>query len=98
MIYRCGDDASYGGAEKENHFEQVYYVWGIKYDVRSKVTHLLSGDRVLLHIFLGAFATEVATDFAKGGCFFEKTDNFSLILPNFSKKVHDFFAKGVERK
>ena len=67
MIYRCGDDASYGGAEKENHFEQVYYVWGIKYDVRSKVTHLLSGDRVLLHIFLGAFATEVAADFAKGG-------------------------------
>ena len=40
---------------------------GIKYDVRSKVTHLLSGDRVLLHIFLGAFATEVAADFAKGG-------------------------------
>lgn len=34
----------------------------------------------------------------KFGCFFEKTDNFSLILPNFSKKVHDFFAKGVERK
>ena len=53
MIYRCGDDASYGGAEKENHFELVYYVWEIKYDVRSKVTHLLSGDRVLLHIFLG---------------------------------------------
>jgi hypothetical protein len=40
---------------------------GIKYDVRSKVTHLLSGDRVLLHIFLGVFATEVAADFAKGG-------------------------------
>lgn len=34
----------------------------------------------------------------KLGYFFEKTDNFSLILPNFSKKVHDFFAKGVERK
>ena len=66
MIGRSGDDASNGGAEKENHFEQVYYVWGIKYDVRSKVTHLLSGDRVLLHIFLGAFATEVAADFAKG--------------------------------
>ena len=108
--------------------------------MRSKVTHLLSGDRVLLHIFLGAFATEVAADFAKGGffetesangalttanflldgrsksariatfssnvhnagrklgCFFEKMDNFSLILPNFSKKVHHFFAKGVKNE
>ncbi len=34
----------------------------------------------------------------KLGYFFEKTDNFLLILPNFSKKVHHFFAKGVERK
>ena len=67
MIYRCGDDASYGGAEKENHFEQVYYVWGIKYDMRGKVTHLLSADRAPIHIFIPAFSVESSALFPESG-------------------------------
>ena len=47
---------------------------------------------------IATFSSNVHNVGRKLGCFFEKTDNFSLILPNFSKKVHDFFAKGVERK
>ena len=58
MIGRSGDNASNGGAEKENHFEQVYYVWGIEYDMRGKVTHLLSADHAPIHIFIPAFSVE----------------------------------------
>lgn len=47
---------------------------------------------------IATFSSNVHNAGRKLGYFFEKTDNFSLILPNFSKKVHDFFAKGVEKK
>ena len=47
---------------------------------------------------IATFSSNVHNAGRKLGYFFEKMDNFSLILPNFSKKVHHFFAKGVERK
>lgn len=47
---------------------------------------------------IATFSSNVHNTGRKLGCFFEKTDNFSLILPNFSKKAHDFFAKGVENE
>jgi len=47
---------------------------------------------------IATFSSNVHNAGRKLGYFFEKTDNFSLILPNFSKKVHHFFAKGVEKK
>lgn len=43
---------------------------------------------------IATFSSNIHNAGRKLGCFFEKTDNFSLILPNFSKKVHHFFAKG----
>lgn len=43
---------------------------------------------------IATFFSNVHNAGRKLGCFFEKMDNFSLILPNFSKKVHHFFAKG----
>ena len=55
-------------------------------DVRSKSARIVP------------FSSNVHNVGRKLGYSFEKTDNFSPILPNFSKKVHDFFAKGVERK
>lgn len=48
------------------------------------------------HIATFSFYVDHAVQ--KAVCCFEKADNFSLISLNFSKKVHDFFAKGVERK
>ena len=57
---------------------------------------LLDGRSKSAHI--ATFSSNVHNVGRKLGYFFEKTDNFSLIPPNFSKKVHDFFAKGVERK
>ena len=47
---------------------------------------------------IATFSSNVHNAGRKLGCFFEKTDNFSLILPNFSKKVHHFFAKGVKNE
>lgn len=47
---------------------------------------------------IAPFSSNVHNAGRKLDCFFEKTDNFSLILPNFSKKVHHFFAKGVKNK
>ena len=73
---------------------------GIKYDVRSKVTHLLSGDRVLLHIFLGAFATEVATDFAKARLFLRKNGQLFAHSPQLFEESPRLFRKrrGEETK
>lgn len=47
---------------------------------------------------IATFSSNVHNAERKLDCFFEKTDNFSLILPNFSKKVHHFFAKGVKNE
>ena len=47
---------------------------------------------------IATFSSNVHNAGRKLGCFFEKMDNFSLILPNFSKKVHHFFAKGVKNE
>ena len=44
------------------------------------------------------FSSNVHNVGRKLGYSFEKTDNFSPILPNFSKKVHHFFAKGAKNE